>query len=62
MSLEDLQTVRPKRKQSSIDLQTKLKVLEEVDYAVSKKKIIIENFVIAKSTLFTIIKDWEKNN
>ena len=49
-----------KRKQSSIDLQTKLKILEEVDHAVSKKKIIAEKFGIAKSTLSTIIKDREK--
>ena len=49
-----------KRKQTSIDLQTKLKILEEVDRDVLKKSAIAEKYGLPKSTLSTILKDREK--
>ena len=49
-----------KRKQTAIDLQTKLKSLDEVDCGILKKMAIAEQFGIPKSTLSMIIKDCEK--
>ena len=49
-----------KRKQAGIDLETKLRILNEVDRGTLKKKTIAEQYGIAKSTLSTVLKDREK--
>ncbi|XP_049832915.1 tigger transposable element-derived protein 4-like [Schistocerca gregaria] len=48
-----------KRKQTAINVQLKLKILDEVDRG-TKKTAIAEQFGIPKSTLSTIIKNREK--
>lgn len=46
--------------QKSIDISTKLKILEEVEIGAFSKTKIAERYKIAKSTLSTIIKNKEK--
>lgn len=49
-----------KRKQTSIDLSLKLKIIEEVEKGVKSKTNIAKDFGIPKSTLSTILSNKEK--
>ncbi|XP_044577556.1 tigger transposable element-derived protein 6-like [Cotesia glomerata] len=49
-----------KRKQTSIDLSLKLKIIEEVEKGVKSNTNIAKDFVIPKSTLSTILSNKEK--
>lgn len=51
-----------KRKQTSIDLQRKLLILDEVSKGIITKTQVAEKFGIPKSTLSTIIKNADKIN
>lgn len=52
--------VMMKRKQTSIDLSTKLKIIEEIEKGTKFKSVIAKEFGIPKSTLSTILKNKEK--